>query len=285
MPGRRFGVFGRAVGAKLIRAGDARGGSALLLTPVNSVRYWEFDFVDRHLPRSGSEALDVSSPRILSLYLAHHGRFARIVVSNPDGTDLSETRKLVNACRLRRIETRLGNAVEVTALPAAYDSIWSVSVVEHIPGENSDAQAVSAMYRALKPGGTLAITVPTDRYFWNEYRRDDLYGLGLAPEEDGSHFFQRYYDLEAIEARIIDRVGTRPTAIEWFGERQAGIFSRYERDWMKTGHRATVGDPALIAKHFRTYPTWQDMPGMGVCGLVFTAPSLAPSHPAGDVTT
>ncbi len=50
IPGHRFGLFGRAIGVRAILAGELVQGAALVLTPVNSVRYWEFDFADRHLP-------------------------------------------------------------------------------------------------------------------------------------------------------------------------------------------------------------------------------------------
>lgn len=272
MPGHRFGLFGRAVGARLVSAGEARRGASLLLTPVNSVRYWEFDFADRHLPRSGEVGLDLSSPRLLSLYLAHRARFERITVLNPDSDDIMETRRIADVCGLGRLATHAGDAAGLDGDVTRYTAAWSISVIEHIDGPSGDTLAVTAMFNALRPGGILVLTVPVDREFRIENRGADVYRLGRAAAEDGSYFFQRWYDAPAIESRIIAALGVRPTVVEWFGERRPGTFHAYEQDWLRRGHGATVADPFFIATEFRRYDRWEDMPGMGICGLVFEAP-------------
>jgi len=60
--------------------------------------------------------------------------------------------------------------------------------------------------------------------------------------------------------------------MEWFGERTPGLFSAYERMWMKDGISVTVADPAFIARNFCRYASWDAMRGMGVCGLAFEKP-------------
>jgi len=273
IPGRRFSNFGRVLGAKLARAGHARLSIDLMLTPVSSVRYWEFDFADRHLPQRGGAALDVSSPRLLALYLASRRRFEKIVVANPDPSDLAQTAAIARTCGINGITTRAADAVGA-ADDELLDAVWTISVIEHIPGDG-DSDATRALARSLSPGGVLVITVPTDRTSWTEYRDEDVYGLGLTPERNGQYFFQRWYDLGAIERRIVDAVGYTPVAVEWFGERKPGTFARYIEHWMKSGPSATVRDPAFISREFRSFARWDDMPGMGICGLAFRADSLA----------
>lgn len=267
IPGHRFGVYGRALGARLIAAGAVRAGASFMLTPVNSVRYWEFEFADRHLRDSRGEALDVSSPRLLSLYLAHRGRFDRITMANPDAADLAATESIVQGAGLRHIVTRRVNAIEAST-SGSWDAIWSISVVEHIRGRAGDSTAVAAMYAALRPGGVLILTVPVDRQHWDEYRSGDVYGLG-ADERAGEYFFQRYYDRDSLRDRVVAAIGAEPIATEWFGETTRGVFRDYERRWQASGMAETVGDPAFIARHFRRYDRWETMPGAGVCGLVF----------------
>jgi SAM-dependent methyltransferase len=269
LPGHRFGVFGRALGARAAVRGKAVRGGALLLTPVNSVRYWEFDFADRHLHPGGGRALDVSSPRLLSLYLAYKHRFEKVVIANPDESDLKTTRELADVCGLRRIEILVGDAA--TATSSKYNAVWSISVVEHIPGEQGDRSAVRSMFEALEPGGSLVITVPVDRISRIDYRPNDVYGLGLEAETDGGYFFQRYYDQRSIRDRLIKSVDMEPVAIEWFGETQAGVFETYEQTWRASGFAATVQDPAFIARNFKSFDSWEEMPGVGVCGLAFRA--------------
>lgn len=270
LPGHRFGVFGRGVGARLIAAGQLRAGGSLLLSPVSSVRYWEFDFADRQLARGGYSALDISSPRLLALYLTHRGRFKHVVMANPDPEDLTATTSIIGAIGLEGIVTLRASAVEASA-SGLWDAVWSISVVEHIAGDSGDSMAVSAMFRSLRPGGVLVLTVPVDRRHWDEYRSDDVYGLGADPSRDG-YFFQRYYDAQSIEHRLIDGVGCRPDTQEWFGETSPGVFAAYERRWMERGLGETVGDPAFIASNFRSYGGWAEMPGMGVCGMTFRKP-------------
>ena len=113
----------------------------------------------------------------------------------------------------------------------------------------------------------MVITVPVDRTAWEEYRDHDAYGLAL--EASDRYFFQRYYDDATVRRRLIDAVGSAPSAVEWFGERARGVFAAYERKWMARGHATTVRDPAFVSKEFRRYPSWSAMPGMGVCGLAF----------------
>lgn len=281
VPGHRFGLFGRALGARAALHGEVVQGGTLLLTPVNSVRYWEFDFADRHLRRTGGRALDVSSPRLLSMYLAHRGRFDTVVVANPDESDLNATRRLGEACGIRRIEMLAGDVAAATA--SKFTAIWSISVIEHIPGDRGDAEAVRAMFQALEPGGVLVITIPTDRQTWDEFRTSDTYRLGASPDSQGRYFFQRFYDESSIRQRIIAAVGTEPRVIEWFGERRPGMFHAYVDRWLARGFGATVRDPAFIAKHFRAFAEWEAMPGMGVCGMTFHAPMAGASEaPVGD---
>lgn len=283
MPGHRFGNFGRGVGLRLIAAGEIRRGGALLLTPVNSVRYWEFDFADRHLPRVGDVALDVSSPRILSMYFAHRARFARISVINPDRQDVHETERIARICGFGRIVTIEGDAASLDADPGRYAAAWSISVIEHIDGDRGDTDAVMAMFRALKPGGTLVLTFPVDREYRLEHRAADVYGLGRAATDDGSYFFQRWYDMKAIQSRIIDPLGIEPISLEWFGEIHPGAFRSYEQGWLQRGHHVTVSDPNFISTQFRRYDRWEELPGMGVCGLAFQVPSQSEiAEPEGE---
>ena len=263
-PGQRFGLFGRATGLRAIVARTA-GGIDLLLSPVNIVRYWEFPFALDRLPSTATAFLDVGSPRLLSLYVASKRPASRLRVINPDLRDIEQTAALATTLGLKNIEI---DSTFVTALRGdarLYDAIWSISVIEHIPGDG-DSEAMGLMYAALAPGGRLLVTVPADRLAWDEFRDVDMYGLGL-PQESGGYFFQRWYDEAVLWARLIEPIRPDRVSVEWFGERVAGRFAAYERDWIQRGHRRTVSDPVEIAKWYRSYSSWAKMPGQGVCGI------------------
>ncbi|CAN5491169.1 hypothetical protein BH24CHL9_BH24CHL9_11990 [soil metagenome] len=147
----------------------------------------------------------------------------------------------------------------------AYDSIWSISVLEHIPGDG-DRDAMPILWEALRPGGRLLITVPVDRQPWDEYRDSDFYDLDVPAGERG-FFFQRWYDKAAIEERLLGSIHTAGVRMEWFGEREPGHFAAYEDEWRARGHARTVDDPREIVDHYADYPDWDAMPGRGVAGL------------------
>jgi SAM-dependent methyltransferase len=242
----------------------------LLLTPVNIVRYWEFPFALRSLAKEPGRCLDVSSPRLFSFYVASHRRATLVRMLNPDVRDAELTRSLAK---------RLGRrALVVESLPVSaieeererYDSIWSISVIEHIPSDG-DIEAMRLMFAALAPGGTLIVTVPVDRRAWDEYRRNDAYALGTEESPQGV-FFQRWYDEDAIERRLLDPVRDGDVQLEWFGERVAGRFAEYEQDWIRRGRERIVDDPREIADWYEVFDRWSDMAGQGVCGIVVRKP-------------
>jgi len=267
-PGLDFARFGRRTGINLLLRGDP-GGPALLLTPVNIVRYWEFSFAWEALAGRGGRCLDVASPRLFSIRVASSRNGVHVRMINPDGQD---------ACVTRRFARRLNlTQLAVEALPVEelddrrYDLIWSISVLEHIAGDRGDTEAIRRLYGALAPGGRLIVTVPVARKYEIEMREHDEYGLG-TPGAGGTYFFQRLYDEAAIHRRLIEPSGGAATQIEWWGERTPGRFRAYEKRWIAEDHRCTVDDPEEVAREYRTYRTWGEMPGLGVCGIVMDKP-------------
>jgi SAM-dependent methyltransferase len=271
-PGQRFGVFGRSVGIRALLAGERRIGKDLVLTPVHIVRYWEFPFALRHVPAKAATCLDVGSPRLFSLYVARRSRGTRIRVINPDRLDVAATTTLVRVLGLHNVELEELAVADLAGDTRRYDAIWSISVVEHIPGDG-DRGAIRQLYEALAPGGRLLVTVPVDRRAWDEHREVDTYRLGL-PRGPQGYFFQHWYDEEAIRDRLLGDIVAAGGQIrtEWFGERQAGRFAAYEQEWIRRGDALTVDDPLEITRGYRTFERWADMPGQGICGIAVARP-------------
>lgn len=270
IPGIEFASFGRRLGLRMLMRG-ARPWGSYLLTPVNITRYFEFPFVLASLSSKPRRCLDVSSPRIFPFYVA--GTFPSITIRmiNPDIADCIFTHSVITTLNFHNI--RLDNLDLHTALAEGetYDHIWSISVIEHIDGDYDDRDAAREMYNALCPGGRLIMTVPVDRMLWSEYRNHNAYGTQSTRDSD-RYFFQRYYDLEAINERIVSTIGRSPSVVSWFGEKVAGHFAAYEQRWIKEGYNCIVDDPREIADHYQEYSSWDVMPGKGVCGMVFEKP-------------
>jgi SAM-dependent methyltransferase len=266
--GSEFDRFGRSIGCRLLLKRDAIG-FHYLVAPVSSMRYFEFPFALSCLPPRPARCLDLASPRLLSLYAASKGLCERVDVLNPDVHDAAMTDRIARLLNLETISVATGDAKLLESRPGRYDVIWSLSVLEHICGEYDDRQAIEWMFRALRPGGRLIVTVPVDRACWDEYRDEDPYGT-QSRARDGRYFFQRFYDAEAIAERLTGRIGVQPDCARWYGERARGVFGDYESRWMAKGLECVVNDAVLFANEFAEYATWESMPGVGVCGLLYT---------------
>lgn len=272
--GHDFFRFGRSIGRDIYHKNGNRAWN-MIVTPVSSTRYFEFNFARDCLPPDPGACLDVSSPVLFDLYVARHYPTARISIINPDIKDMKRTQSLLSDLSMPAIHTALVDVSRLAAIPGGYDTIWSLSVVEHIQDESTDdSTAVKVMFDALRPGGRLILTVPTDKTFKIEYRERDYYGTQSVPAGQPKEriFFQRFYDEAAIQNRLIRPLGIAPTRLEWYGETTPGRFADYIQRWVNNGIDTTLWDPLEMARQYRVYDTWAAMPGAGVCGLQFIKP-------------
>jgi SAM-dependent methyltransferase len=265
-PGMEFDRFGRTIGQRLLWKAKPVGLS-YLLNPVSSFRYFEFSFAYSELPARLSHCLDIGSPRLFSLYIAEHFPSSIIRMINPDQSDIVATNNILRALRIGNIHTACLGVDSLLSRRDRYDCIWSISVVEHINGSYDDRFAVKTIFDSLNNGGRLILTLPVDRRFREEYRDVDYYGI-QSEKPGGKYFFQRYYDKAAIWKRLLSLLGKEPSVVRWYGEKVAGRFYEYERRWISEGYQCTVDDAKEIVDNYQEYPSWETMPGVGICGLV-----------------
>lgn len=270
--GAQFDRYGRLLSFRFLLERDYSRFLHLLCNPVSLVRYFEFDFVLAAADwRRARSWLDVSSPRMILLYILRNYPEVYATVINPDTRDLEETAAFLKVASL--LDRSNLAPEDATALPYADDSfdvITSISVIEHIPADG-DTLAVREMWRVLKPGGRMVITLPCRKQFLDDWRGNDMYSLGV-PEDGGLFFFQRWYDSKALQERIVQPVGVAPLAIRVYGEKEPQTFARYEQRWIENGLQETLNDPLHAVRDYRTYERIEDLPGMGICGLIFEKP-------------
>ena len=266
IPGIEFDRFGRKLGLKLAIRGK-RGCIGYLLNPVNIVRYFEFPFAFSCISKDCKKCLDISSPRLFSFYVAAKRKDITCHIINPDKVDAFRTAKIASGLKMGNVKVDCMDLLSAAGRKGEYDCIWAISVIEHICGEYDDKAAGSVMYDALKPGGRLILTFPVDRKFWVERRDYNYYGIDKK-QGDLKNFFQRVYDKDAIWERLLRPINKEPSLIQWFGETAPGRFLKHQARWMAEGRNFTVNDPKEIADHYKAFPEWEDMPGMGVCGLM-----------------
>jgi SAM-dependent methyltransferase len=266
----RWDTMGRKIGASLLLNGQ-KNGLGHLLQPMESVRYWEFDFVGRNVRPGPQNCLDVSSPRLFSFGWAKHSG-SQVMMLNPDPVDVKESEELASFMKLNTLTHLCAGVQELRTekFKARFDNVWSISVIEHISGTCTDSEALKLMFQTLRPGGRLLVTFPVDRIHRIESTETCLYGT--QPQmPDGRYFFQRFYDQESINSRLIDNLGVQPIVTAWFGEDSSGWWTKYRETCSQHKVPYRVRDPLEISRHFRQFPTWKEMPGMGFCGLVFEA--------------
>ena len=269
LEGQEFGRFGKKLGWSMIRKRQLTGISYVLV-PVHITRYFEFAFVQAHRPLAARRCLDLSSPALYSLYLAAKNGRAAVLMANPDGKDVAATEAAARVLKLANLRVENRALHELAAPPGGYECIWSISVLEHIAGDYDDTEAVQMLFDLLGKGGRLILTVPVDRSFWIEYRDVDYYGT--QTQAGAPYFFQRFYDWPAIRERLLEPLGCRPSHIGWFGEKVNGRFQAYIRRWQDEGLDCIIEDPREIVDHYQRYESWEEMPGVGVCGLVIDKP-------------
>jgi SAM-dependent methyltransferase len=165
--------------------------------------------------------LDLASPKLLALWLAENSG-AEVVATDAWDEEIETWWQLVSAAdpRGRRFDGLTLEVADGTALPyqsGEFDAAYSVSVIEHIPG-NGDAAAMAELERVLRPGGTLALTFPFREHFEEESVHHDLYGQRYQGEPI---FFQRHYSLDAVQRRLL--AGRRFEVLSQGLWRKAGV--------------------------------------------------------------
>lgn len=253
----------------LLRKGDLVGGYGLIVAPLDSVRYFEFDFMWRMVKKMNIRSyLDVSSPRLLPLMVAGRAGDLMVDLINPDRNDLPATIALASAfgaadkCRFHACLIE-----EASLEPNSFDLITSMSVIEHIP---DDKGAIQKMWNLLKPGGVLMISVPCAAKASEEYTNLNDYEL-IDTDENGFVFWQRYYDEELIQQNIYSITGL-PRCIQIYAEKKAGSYNQNVTQKRSDPYYPYWREPLIMGMQYEFRDRLADLPGMGVIAMEFVKP-------------
>lgn len=114
-----------------------------------------------------------------------------------------------------RFHIREHDFLDVELPPVSFDVITNISVIEHFEG-NKDSLAIEKSVKLLKPGGLYVLTtLINDGYFREFFQKKDIYS-----EEYNSKavFFQRHYDVQSFNKRIIGPSGLVEKERIYFGD-------------------------------------------------------------------
>jgi SAM-dependent methyltransferase len=234
--------------------------------PMDSVRYFEFDFMWRALANTPIQSyLDVSSPRMFPALLLLRQRTLSAELLNPDIKDLTVTTALMKASGLSD-RCHFHNCLigEAPFAPESFDVITSISVVEHIP---QDTQAIQKIWALLKRGGRLLLSVPCSAESSEEYINKNEYGL-LEPDKSGFVFWQRFYDTSLLQERIFNITG-QPCRNIVYGEKKAGTIIEDTRRRRAEPEYPVWREPYMMGQEYGCFRSIADLPGQGVIAMEF----------------
>jgi SAM-dependent methyltransferase len=209
--GLRAGISNLFANGLLLGAKNTAG---KIMQPVNSyTRFPEYYWFDRaiagHLAAMpagvSARVLDVGSPKLLGLYLGVRHP-AQLTLTDISELNIDEYKPMWQALAARargKVDFCLEDARQLRFKDASFDVVYSMSVLEHIEGENGDSVALGELVRVLKPGGLLALSVP----FGMSYVEQKRVGFAGAARKTGDqkiYFFQRIYDEAHFRNRILE---------------------------------------------------------------------------------
>jgi SAM-dependent methyltransferase len=191
--------FALSAGLRAILAGLFTEGFKLLLSPVG---YWRFlpnaVVLEEFSKLSGNvQVLDASSPKLLSLLLAARSEGKVYATDLNDEKIFTRWQRLATALGYGNYHVEYQDARHFAYPDESFDLIYSISVIEHIPG-SGDADALTEFRRVLKPGGRIVVEVPYRRQRTEKFAHYDSKGDQLGSPQ----FYERHYDAAWLRERL-----------------------------------------------------------------------------------
>jgi SAM-dependent methyltransferase len=218
-------LFGLWLGARTLPSSPIAGLKSMVL-PVEYIRCAETRYVLAHLDvLPGQRVLDVGSPKLLSLFVADR---LRAEVYTTDLVDYFFDRyDVYSRIALGRDRSRYRmerqDARALTYPSAHFERVFSISAIEHIP-DDGDSKAIQEIARVLAPGGIACLTVPwSDHGYLEEFKQRGDPDVYWAPGDEEKVFFQRAYDRDMLDRRLVQPSGLRLIDLSFWGERRVPV--------------------------------------------------------------
>lgn len=210
-------LFGLKMGLCYLFFGKIIKGLSRLFCPIHYTRYQELPITLKMLaPEAGEKVLDISSPKILSIFCARR-YFSEVTATDILDQPLEEALFFKKRFDLDNLHVQKEDARHLSFPDNHFDKIFSVSVFEHIaPAWKGEIPAIREAARVLKPGGVLVLTVAFANSYFEEYRQGAVYEREANGEE--SNFFQRFYDEAVLRENIIIPSGMEVMEKIYIGE-------------------------------------------------------------------
>ena len=241
------------------------------LCPVDYVRTREIpillELFTKHQGSTLKKVLDVGSPQLLTCHLASSLPGAEVTYANLFPPEVDDLRMRQSALGLENLSALQVDVRQADLWPeASFDAVISCSVLEHIQdraGVAGDTLAIQNLATCLRQGGLLAFSVPFSRIGFDEFVENPVYAVE-GVQTDGRCFFQRFYDTQTIETRLIQPSGLEVLEKVFLGEERYHYDSPHIRLANRLAGRWTpliLGPlfPWIAHQVMRRDPDWQKL--------------------------
>jgi predicted SAM-dependent methyltransferase len=186
----------------------------IFLDPITSTRDVEFTYILKFLRQSNinpSKILDISSPFILAYVLS--------AKANVIKTDLNPTEQEMIK-EDRNLSFKIEDATKLSFSDNSFDLVYSISVIEHIYQNYTDA--VKEMIRVLNPGGYLYLSFPVAPLHVEEWLDHKAYPAQY--ENGGKSFFSYRFDEKDVAHILSELHGIVVINSSIYWERKTGRY-------------------------------------------------------------
>lgn len=191
-------LFALSCGLRAIMSGSIGDGLKLLIAPVGYWRFLPNAFVLQEFRNQlNPKVLDASSPKLLSLMLASQTENKVYATDLNDAQIFSRWQQFARALGLKNYEVEYQDARQLKYPDEFFDLVYSISVIEHIPGQG-DTEALREFCRVLKKEGRVVIEVPYRRQREEIVAHYDSKGAPLETPQ----FYERHYDAAWLHERL-----------------------------------------------------------------------------------
>lgn len=233
--------------------------ASFVIDPPEPSSYLDFDFARKALAslETLGRYLDVSSPTLFpTVVLSRHRAMEATLLSlKPDTLNAIVTAAQISLPGGVSTDSILSASLE----SEAYDVVTSLTWLSTV---KDDTSVIQTIWRALKPGGLLLLSVSCASVAREESREEIT-----ITDHEGSNF-RRLCDSYSLRTRIFSLIG-QPKRFTIYGE----VTGSYKAHLLTDPNAWRA--PLLLGKDWRCYSRIEELPGEGVIAMKFVKDTAA----------